>query len=340
MKRFTLSAQSVFGVLGLVCLLQSASHAQIGVGVREGNFDRPGAFLFGDEGLPGPREFMTSPEIRAFGPNGEGEGPSAPFYDQPSYNYTGWYRPRASGRDQAARCYGDTFRPRGYGHMFARPWNGQRMDYKPYVLEDWRSPHGPAYYNYAEDQRCPQCDHQGNCLANGLHALHDKKCQLLGNCPIVGCGSCGRCGASDCDECGSGTCDTCDEGSIFGGRTRRGWSEWITRPRRRVAGRRPGRLRNRGDNQCDGNCGQSQCQECNGGCSSCAAASGELMLGAPAGNSCGCTSCQNRAPQLPPLNPVTQTNPEPFRSVGSGYEPSRTTDRSARVFDNGAGVVN
>ncbi len=352
MKRFTLSAQSLrtaFGMVALVCLLQPVTQAQMSIGVNEGNFDRPGAFLFGDEGLPGPTEFMTDPDIRAFGPNGEGEGPSAPFYDQPTYNYTGWYRPRASGRDQSARCYGDTFRPRGYGHLFARQWNGQRMDYKPYVLTNWRSPHGPAYYNLAEDPRCPHCDHQGSCLSS----LHQKKCALLGNCPLLS--RCNGCGRGGCDECSDGSCDTCNSygdcdecgnGSYFRGRVRRGWSEWITRPRRGAVGSRfaDRRLRRRGGG-CDQCAGQGQ--GCDGSCGSCgAASSGGLMLGAPAGNSsgsnCGCTSCQarNQATQFAPLTSTGATDTTANQAAEESYERPRTAGRNAPVFDNGAGVIN
>ncbi|MFK7820984.1 MAG: hypothetical protein AB8G99_19875, partial [Planctomycetaceae bacterium] len=124
MKQIVLSALSAF----LLC--QTSTYAQISVGVSDGPGAYPDAHLFNDgAGGLGPGEFMTQPEMRAFGPTGDENGPTAPFYTEPTYNYTGWFRPRAAGRTQAERCYApDTFRPRGFGRLFARPANGMRVD--------------------------------------------------------------------------------------------------------------------------------------------------------------------------------------------------------------------
>lgn len=278
MKRIVLSALSAF----VLCLLsQTNASAQVSFGVVDSPGSYPDAHLFDGVGGPGPGEFMTQPEVRAFGPSGDENGPTAPFYAEPMYNYTGWFRPRAVGVTQAERCYApDTFRPRGLGRLYARRSTGVRMDYQPFSLASWNSVHGPAYYQLAEDPRCPHCDKQGCCLFGA-------------------CGACGSCGTSGCDGgCDNGGCDSCDDGGCRLGGT--GWSQWITRPK--YTNRRQQRVRPRVRRQLaraqgclDGSCGQTACNSCaqnaQAPCASCnqngCAACGTAAVQAPA-NSCGC----------------------------------------------------
>lgn len=234
MKRIALSALNGFCAFGLVIVMQASALGQMSVRVVDdlnGSVVGDGlahGFAGPAEGTPGPEEFITAPEYRAFSATEDGSGPIAPFYSLPTHNYTGWFRPRAAGRGMGERCYGDTFRPRGLGRLFARNSYGQRMDYKPYALQSWGSKHGPAYYQHAEDPRCPHCDKQGSCLSS--------LCNWSGKCGSCGGGSCGDGG---CDSCGNGGCDSCDGGgcsSCIGsggglfGKARTGWSQLITRP--------------------------------------------------------------------------------------------------------------
>lgn len=287
MKRIALSALSV---LGLCLIGQSAAFAQIGVSVSEGSY----APEYHGNDL-GPGEFMTQPELRAFGPTGDENGPTAPFFSEPMHNYTGWFRPRAVGRTQAERCYGDTFRPRGFGHLFAKSSTGMRLDYRPYQLSNWHSVHGPAYYPIAEDPRCAHCDKQGCCLSS-----------LFGCCGTCGggiLGLCGVCGANDCDGGCEETipCDTCDDaGCGIGCRMRSGFSEWITRPRDFAMPRLPRRARralarNQAWAGCqDGSCGTAGCTACQqNACSTC---------------NTGCASCQ-----------TTNTTTAPASTAGTGF---------------------
>lgn len=80
-------------------------------------------------------------------------------FNWPLNHYTSWYRPRAATLTQCVRCEEDPFRPRGIGHLFARPCDGYRMDYTPYVLCDDDSQYGPAYLARQPDPRCDHCDH-------------------------------------------------------------------------------------------------------------------------------------------------------------------------------------
>lgn len=77
----------------------------------------------------------------------------------PMDKYTNWYRPRAATLTQGPRCAPDPFRPRGLGHLFARPCDSFRMEYSPHTLSDGTSPYGPAYIGRQPDPRCPHCDH-------------------------------------------------------------------------------------------------------------------------------------------------------------------------------------
>lgn len=77
----------------------------------------------------------------------------------PFDKYTNWYRPRAATLTQYQRCAPDSFRPRGFGHLFANPCDGYRMEYEPYTLSDGHASYGPAYIARMPDPRCPDCDH-------------------------------------------------------------------------------------------------------------------------------------------------------------------------------------
>ncbi|MFK7817607.1 MAG: hypothetical protein AB8G99_02725, partial [Planctomycetaceae bacterium] len=257
-----------------------------------------------------------------------------------TYNYTGWFRPRAAGRTQAERCYApDTFRPRGFGRLFARPANGMRVDYRPYALNNWNSQHGPAYYPIAEDPRCPHCDKQGCCLSG-----------LFGSCGS--CGGCNTCGNGDCDGgCDTGACDdgACDDGGCgLGGGRRAGWSEWITRAPRRTNLRQ--RLRPRARRRMarnggclDGSCGQNSCNAC---------AQGMSLANNTACNSCGqngCSSCGTQAPANScGCQTQTQTQSQTQNaSNGTGFIRHNATTEAQQMFNDrtayeeaAAGVIN
>ena len=75
----------------------------------------------------------------------------------PFQNYTHWHRPKAATLTKCQRCAVDKFRPRGYGHLFARPCDSFRMEYSPDVLGAGSSPYGPSYQLRAPDNRCDNC---------------------------------------------------------------------------------------------------------------------------------------------------------------------------------------
>lgn len=76
----------------------------------------------------------------------------------PFHNFTTWHRPKAATLTKAQRCAPDDFRPRGYGHLFARPCDSFRMDYKPFVLGGKSSQYGPAYILRSPEHRCDDCN--------------------------------------------------------------------------------------------------------------------------------------------------------------------------------------
>ena len=94
------------------------------------------------------------PDLGAPGSAGNGFS----HFSLPMDKYTNWYRPRAATLTQYQRCEPDSFRPRGFGHLFARPCDGFRMDYEPYALSDGMSSYGPSYLARMPDPRCPHCD--------------------------------------------------------------------------------------------------------------------------------------------------------------------------------------
>lgn len=102
----------------------------------------------------GYSHLRSSPDLGAPGSAGSGFH----HFMMPMDRYTNWYRPRAATLTQFQRCAPDSFRPRGFGHLFARPCDGFRMEYEPYLLSDGLSSYGPAYIARMPDPRCPDCD--------------------------------------------------------------------------------------------------------------------------------------------------------------------------------------
>jgi hypothetical protein len=117
--------------------------------VRTGNATLPnGAFN-------GFRQIRAVPNLGAPGSAGNGFN----HFPLPLDKYTNWYRPRASSLTQYQRCAPDEFRPRGFGHLFARPCDGFRMEYEPYAISDGMSNYGPAYFSRLPNPQCESCDH-------------------------------------------------------------------------------------------------------------------------------------------------------------------------------------
>ncbi len=113
----------------------------------------------GDAAMPedsynGYAEIRATPDLGAPGSAGSGFH----HFSMPFDKYTQWYRPRAASLTGYQRCEPDSFRPRGLGHLFARPCDGYRMEYEPYVLGDGPSLYGPAYISRMPDPRCAHCD--------------------------------------------------------------------------------------------------------------------------------------------------------------------------------------
>jgi hypothetical protein len=117
--------------------------------VRTGNATLPnGAFN-------GFRQIRVTPDLGAPGSAGNGFN----HFPLPLDKYTNWYRPRAASLTQYQRCAPDDFRPRGFGHLFARPCDGFRMEYEPYAISDGMSNYGPAYFSRLPNPQCDSCDH-------------------------------------------------------------------------------------------------------------------------------------------------------------------------------------
>ena len=81
-------------------------------------------------GFNGFDQFRLIPDFGMPGSAGNGYK----HFTSPMHNYTTWYRPRAATLNQCVRCAPDSFRPRGFGHLFARPCDGYRMEYSPHVM--------------------------------------------------------------------------------------------------------------------------------------------------------------------------------------------------------------
>jgi len=83
-------------------------------------------------------------------------------FSLPMHRYTQWYRPRAATLTPCRRCEQNPFRPRGLGHLFARPCDGYRIEFTPHAMCDGRSRYGPAYIARQPDPRCDHCDHSAH----------------------------------------------------------------------------------------------------------------------------------------------------------------------------------
>ena len=113
----------------------------------------------GDARMPidafnGFAQIRQVPDLGAPGSAGNGFH----HFSLPMDKFTNWYRPRAATLTQYQRCAPDSFRPRGLGHLFARPCDGYRMEYEPYSLSDVQSTYGPSYTARMPDPRCEHCD--------------------------------------------------------------------------------------------------------------------------------------------------------------------------------------
>ena len=119
----------------------------------------------GDAAMPedsynGYADIRATPDLGAPGSAGSGFH----HFSMPFDKYTQWYRPRAASLTAYQRCEPDAFRPRGFGNLFARPCDGYRMEYEPYMLGDGPSKYGPAYIARMPDPRCAHCDSRtGDC---------------------------------------------------------------------------------------------------------------------------------------------------------------------------------
>ena len=109
-------------------------------------------------GFNGFDQFRMIPDFGMAGSAGHGYK----HFTMPMNNYTTWYRPRAATLNQCVRCAPDSFRPRGFGHLFARPCDGYRMEYSPYVMSGANSMYGPSYIARQPDPRCEHCDPQSD----------------------------------------------------------------------------------------------------------------------------------------------------------------------------------
>ena len=117
--------------------------------IRTGEAEMP------EDSFNGYAQIRSTPDLGAPGSAGNGFH----HFSMPFDKYTTWYRPRAATLTKHQRCGPDTFRPRGFGHLFARPCDGFRMEYQPYTLGDAPSKYGPSYVARMSDPRCKCCGH-------------------------------------------------------------------------------------------------------------------------------------------------------------------------------------
>ncbi|RLT19899.1 MAG: hypothetical protein DWI29_04675 [Planctomycetota bacterium] len=132
----------------------------------------------GDAAMPqdsfnGFAQNRSNPDLGAPGSAGNGFH----HFSMPFDRYTSWYRPRAATLTKYQRCAPDPFRPRGFGHLFANPGDGYRMEYEPYTLADEPSKYGPAYFARMPDPRCNSCclcedDCECDCESDHGHRRH------------------------------------------------------------------------------------------------------------------------------------------------------------------------
>lgn len=170
MKRFAHSGVFVVAVLALqlTTMAQNPAMPQPGVNAplpatgfipSSNSVEKFASKRTGEAAIPrgafnGFAHIRSTPDLGAPGSSGNGFN----HFMLPMDRYTNWYRPKASTLTQAQRCAPDSFRPRGFGHLFANPCDGFRMEYEPYQLSDGMSTYGPAYIARMPDPRCPDCD--------------------------------------------------------------------------------------------------------------------------------------------------------------------------------------
>ena len=107
-------------------------------------------------GVNGYDQYRQSPDPGSAGSPAHG----FKHFAAPLHAFTTWYRPRAATLTRMQRCAPDPFRPRGFGHLFARQCDPFRMDYTPHTLSDAHSTYGPSYLLKLRDPRCEHCDCQ------------------------------------------------------------------------------------------------------------------------------------------------------------------------------------
>ena len=119
-----------------------------------------GGAMMPEDSFNGFAQIRSNPDLGAPGSAGNGFH----HFSMPFDKYTSWYRPRAATLTNYQRCAPDQFRPRGFGNLFARPYDGYRMEYEPYMLADLPSKYGPSYIARMPDPRCNSCCHgQDEC---------------------------------------------------------------------------------------------------------------------------------------------------------------------------------
>ncbi|MDA1233031.1 MAG: hypothetical protein O2856_19880 [Planctomycetota bacterium] len=114
---------------------------------------RTGEAAMPEDSFNGFAQIRETPDFGAPGSAGNGFH----HFSLPFEKYTQWYRPRATTLTPYQRCVPDAFRPRGFGNLFARPYDGYRMEYEPYLLGDGPSKYGPSYIARMPDPRCAHC---------------------------------------------------------------------------------------------------------------------------------------------------------------------------------------
>ena len=115
---------------------------------------RTGDTVMPEDSFNGYAHIRSAPDLGAPGSAGSGFH----HFTMPFDRYTTWYRPRAASLTKYQRCAPDSFRPRGFGNLFARPCDGYRMEYEPYSLDDIPSKYGPSYVARMPDPRCDHCE--------------------------------------------------------------------------------------------------------------------------------------------------------------------------------------
>lgn len=136
----------------------SRSYAQLNSVAREDTATVSATAVSQYHGVNGYDQFRQHPDPGSAGSAAYG------FKHFPALfpSYTTWYRPRASTLTRGVRCAPQTFSPRGFGNLFARPCDPFRMEYTPYSLPNKGSQYGPSYMLNHPNQRCKNCGH-------GLH---------------------------------------------------------------------------------------------------------------------------------------------------------------------------